>query len=429
MEGLTVPAPIPQPEPIELTPPPPAPAAVPAHSAVMVVRLSGFDEVAVVHKRSYRWTSGNEPQRLPADEEPLRDKPKPWPEAVDGRGPSYRELVDAHAWRTGVDLLIRGTARAPRPVGSLRLAVAAGGRTVAGIAWGVRRVARSGSTWAFSEPEPFQELVLRDEFAYGGSDPAAEQRIIADALARMTPEQRRRAGPSVQGALSGHRPLAYPRNPHGMGYVLDSRPDEVVGRELPRLERAEDLLTPARLVLPAPFGWVNQPLPLLWSGLPPYVFPRIAMAGAPPTGYEAGAACPEVARGYLHAGFCHGNVHTTTPQDLPKLLDPAYVRNADLALVFERLEPGSRIELAGFDAAGAGLLTAVPRDRPIAELPDPAGGKKPLRLGLTLNELVVDADAGVMHAIFTGRSKVEQTLLPAALARVQAGLRIVEGAR
>jgi len=429
MEGLmTMPAPIPQPVPIELTAPPPVPAPVAAQSALMVVRFSGFDEIAVVHKRTYRWKSGSEPQRA-SEGEPLRDKPKPWPEALEGRGPSYRELVDIHGWRTGADLLIRGTARSPRPVGSLRLAVAAGGRTVAGIAWGVRRVARNGNAWTFSEPELFQELPLRDEFAYGGSDPVAEQRIIAEALTRMTPEQRRRAGPSVQGALSGHRPLAYPRNRHGLGYVLDGRVEDVVGRELPRLERAEDVLTPARLVLSAPFAWVNQPLPLLWSGLPPYAFPRIAMAGAPPTGYDPGAPCPEVARGYLHAGFCHGNVHTTAPQDLPHLLDPAYVRNADLALAFERLEPGSRIELVGFDAAGVGLVTAVPRDRPIAEIPDPAGGKKPLRLGLTMNELVVDADTGVMHAVYTGRAKLEQALLPAAMIRVQAGLRILEGVR
>lgn len=421
-------APIPQPEPIELSPPPPAPAPVPLHSEVMVVRLSGFEELAVVHKRSYRWQSRGEPQRLP-EEEPLREKPQPWPEALDGRGPSYRELVDAHAWRTGVDLLIRGTVQSPRPVGSLRLAVAAGWRVVEGIAWGVRRIARSGNAWTFTEPEPFQRLPLRDEYAYGGGDPAAEQRIIADALARMTPEQKRRAGPSVQGMLSGHRPLAYPRNPHGLGYVLDGRADEVVGRELPRLERAGDLLSPARLVLSAPFAWVGQPLPLQWGGLPPYAFPRIAMAGAPPSGYEPGAPCPEVSRGYLPAGFCHGNVHSTAPQDLPKLLDPAYVRNADLALRFDTLEPGSRIELAGFDAAGAGLITAVPRDRPIAEFPDPAGGSKPLRVGLTLNEVVIDTDAQLMHTIFTGRTRLERPLPPVVQARVQAGLRILEGAR
>lgn len=422
-----MPAPIPQPQLIELAPPPPAPKPVPLHSTVMIVRLSGFEEVAVVHKRSYRWQSRSEPQRAPEDEA-LRDKPEKFPEPVDGRGPSLCALVDAHAWRTGVDLLIRGTARAPRPVGSLRLAVAAGGRTVQGVAWGVRRIARSGSGWAFSEPELFQTLALRAEYAYGGGDPSAEARVAAQALAGMTPEQRRRAGPSVQGLLSGHRPLAYPRNPQGLGYALEAH-DDLVGRELPRLERAEDLLTPARLVLKAPFAWINQPLPLLWSGLPPACFPRVAMAGLPPTGYEPGAPCPEVARGYLPAGFCHGNVHSTEPADLPRLLDPAYVRNGDLALRFDKLEAGSRIELAGFDAAGAGLITAVPRDRPFAELPDPAGGNKPLRLAMTLNEVTLDTDTGTMHAIFTARSRIERPLPPTVLARLQAGLRILDGGR
>ncbi len=420
--------PIPQPEPIVLEPPPPAPPVPLLHSDMMVVRLSGFEELAVVHKRSYRWKSGTEPQRLDKDE-PLREKPEIWPEKVEERGPSYRGLVDAHAWRTGVDVLVRGTARAARAIGQLPLAVRVGDRVVTGIAWGQRRIERRGNAWAFTEPEPFTELSLRDEWAYGGSDVAAEARIIAQAVASMSPEQRRRAGPSVQGLLGSHRPLAYPRNPHGLGYVLDGRLDDVVGRVLPRLERSDDLLTPARLVLPAPFAWVPQPVPFLWSGLPPYAFPRIAMAGAPPSGYEPGAACPEIARGWLPQDFCRGNIHSTSPQDLPRLLHPEYVRNADPALRFAQLAAGTRMELNGFSGTAPALVTTVPRDRPVAEHADPSGRKEPVQVPLALHEIVIDADQQQMHVIFAGRTRLERPMLPATLAQVMTSLRIREGNR
>lgn len=423
-----LPEPIPQPEQIVLESAPPAPPVQPLHSEMMVVRLSGYDELAVVHKRSYRWKSGAEPQRL-SEDEPLRQMPEVWPEKVDERGPSYRGLVDAHAWRTGVDVLVRGTARAARSVGQLPLAVRVGDRVVTGIAWGQRRIERRGNAWAFSEPEPFTELTLRDEWAYGGSDAAAEARIIAQAVASMTPEQRRRAGPSVQGLLGSHRPLAYPRNPYGLGYVLDGRPEDVVGRALPRLERSDDVLTPARLVLPAPFAWVPQPLPFSWSGLPPYAFPRIAMAGAPPSGYEPGAVCPEITRGWLPQDFCRGNIHSTSPQDLPRLLHPDYVRNADPALRFAQLAAATRIELNGFSGTAPALVTTVPHDRPLAEHPDPSGRKEPVLVPLVLHEVVIDADQQQMHVIFAGRTRLERPLTPAVLAHVAAGLRIREGGR
>lgn len=417
---------IPQPRPVEIAPPPPAPPAPPpAVSACMVVRFSGFDELAVVLKRTYAWRPGEAPRRAEA-QEGLRDQPEPWPEPLSGRGPSHRHPVDGHGWRSGCDLLVHGTARSPRPTPRLDLAVAAGGRTVRAVAWGVRRIERRGATWAFSAPEAFTELVLRDEQAYGGRDRAAEDGIAAAALARMRPEQARRAAPAMAGIFRGAHPLAYPRNPHGLGYALADAPG-LAGCELPRFERADDQLSPARLILPAPFGWVGQPVPPAWGGLPPAAFPRIAMLGLPPPGYDPGGACPEVARGWLPPGFCRGNLAAADPSDQARLIDPLVASTADPELRFPALAPGSRLDLAGF--APGGLATAVPADRPAARLPDPAGGKRPAELALTLNQLALDVDALAMTAVFTARLRLSgPPLTPARLAELGAALRILDGA-
>jgi hypothetical protein len=419
----SVPIPRPQPVPAPVAPPAAGPPP-PVSSALMVVRMSGRDELAVVHKRVYVWRHGQEPKRSPAPAL-LRENPVPWPEPLEGRGPSYRHQVDAAGWRLGTDLIIHGTAQSARPVSMLRLAVRTAGRTVEALAWGERRLVRRGGAWQFGEPEPFTSLVLRDEYAYGGRDPEVEVEVAVEARTRMGEEKWRRLAPALEGMLRGHQPLAYPRNQHGLGYVLKDR-DQLAGRALPRLERADDRLTPERLVLSAPFAWLEQPLPMLWGGMPPYAFPRTAMMGLPPTGYEPGMDCPEIRRGLLPGTFCHGNVHSTAQADLPKLLDPAVASCADLQLRFAAgLAPRARLDFTGLDLAGVGLTTAVPGDRPLAKLPDPGGGKQ-LDLAMSLSELEVDTDAGTMSAIYTARHPLAQPLTPTVLAMVASGLSITE---
>lgn len=85
----------------------------------------------------------------------------------------------------------------------------------------------------FMEPEPFTEMPIRYERAYGGID------LHAD------PEM----------------PFFYPRNPLGRGVVLANTHDSLEGLLLPNVEDPADLLTPERLVMSEIEQWNHQPLP------------------------------------------------------------------------------------------------------------------------------------------------------------------------
>lgn len=134
---------------------------------------------------------------------------------------------DAHH-KEGVDLYALGrawTARGrPSPVTAVELAVGAWRARLA--VFGPRRWRRSGGALVATAPEPFTDLPLTWEHAYGGEAPT-------EVL-----------------------PVPYPDNPKGTGFLMDERYAD--GAALPRIE------DPAALVR----RWDDRPLPMALAPIP-----------------------------------------------------------------------------------------------------------------------------------------------------------------
>jgi hypothetical protein len=388
---------------------------------VVLANASGAAELVVLHKRTYTWESGQR-ARLAEVQVPLDEAGIPHEPLIEGRPPSWRSLPDVVGFKAGTDIVVQGWARSARPVPSLAVALDLANRRHELLVFGRRRCETQAGKLAFTPPEPFTEVPLRYELAYGGQDLSYEAAMLEE-LARITaPETLRRARPSAEGLFGTLNPLMYPRNRFGQGYVLDARPAALEGRELPQLERRDDLLTPERCLLPDLLKWERQPVPIGFDYLDPMTFPRMGMFACPPVGYQPGARCREVDTGLVPADFCRGNITSALPAQLPTLMHPYAGHCASLGLTFPFLTGDETLALHGMDALRPTLTLTLPGERPTMTV---AGLEaKPVRLEAAPYLLRVEVEARQLSLVWAARYRLRVPMVPSRLPAVAATTQI-----
>lgn len=199
-------------------------------------------------------------------------------------------------------------------------------------------------------PEPFSEVSLTYDNAYGGVDPRVPV-PNADSF-------------EMQMLLQVDHPGLYPRNPFGKGYLVI--PEPLDGFDLPNLEDPDDLLTDERLVVGDPKRWYEQPLPwcLHWMHL--MMFPRYLFSGL---GVDAwfpapeDERLPEVRRGYLIEG-CRTAL---ARRENPSTPHSRFYQEGSYGFVFERLDREAPVVLEGMHPEQDILRFRLPGMQPVIE--------------------------------------------------------------
>ena len=145
-----------------------------------------------------------------------------------------------------------------------------------------RIVLGAGGALAFSPPEPFTEMPLIWDRAYGGRDQHAEGLFAKHEPVRFgAPRELGRVGAQV----------LYPRNGAGRGYALDVERDRLAGAAAPNLEDPTDAVTADRLLSATTNDWIDRPAAACYAPIDAFTFPRAAFL-IPPTfdGAEAAGA-------------------------------------------------------------------------------------------------------------------------------------------
>lgn len=404
--------PIPQPTPASEAPAPEPPPHLrprePGVLRVLAIAPEGGDELAALYKATYRFDEGGSVR--PADEpEPLDPGGTPH-DPLEGRegDPSWRSLPELVGWKTGTDVVVQGSARPPRPTAEADVAVSVGSRRVVLRVTGPRVMDRVRGSTVFSDPEAFEAVPLRWENAYGGRDRTFE----AEAMTGVDAEDLRRVRAAYQGVYgdAAPQPIEYPRNRFGMGWVLGGPEADVEGRELPMVERVDDLLTPERAVVANPFRWAGQPIPGGFDHVEPTAFPRSAMIGLPPASAIPFERFPEVERGHLPPDFCRGNALAAPPERYPSLLHPLATRCAAHGLQLPFMRGDEAMLLEGMDAAHPKLRLSLPRVRPVFAVPFP--GHPPMEVDGALLLVSIDVDARALRMIWSARISLASALPP-----------------
>jgi len=211
-------------------------------------------------------------------------------------------VSDLHIGKPGTDVLIIGHARAPRPTTEMAVLVSVAERQTSLRVLGDRVWRRDGTANA---PEPFTEMALIWERAYGGRH------------------------------ASGERELAEERNPVGCGFLGERDPAELEGLPVPNLldpkapqERLGDEAAPACFA-PSAGAWL----------------PRREFAGTYDAAWQKSRA-----------------------PYLPDDFDPRFLQCATGELCFERFLQGAEpVRITGMTLEGP-IEFAVPTVRPQIEV-------------------------------------------------------------
>lgn len=161
-------------------------------------------------------------------------------------------------YKAATDVVVIGKAHAPGglPTREVRVSVGVGNVTKTIVVFGDRRCTYSRQHGAiFSDPQPFQQMEIRYERAYGGVDLAS---------------------------YGAEAPMIYPRNPLGKGFIIKATKEVIDGLVLPNLEDPQHLLTPGTLSTGKMEEWQKQPMPQGFGWYGKLWYPRCSYAGVLP---------------------------------------------------------------------------------------------------------------------------------------------------
>ncbi|HEX7241522.1 MAG TPA: DUF2169 domain-containing protein, partial [Longimicrobiaceae bacterium] len=202
---------------------------------------------------------------------------------------------------------------------------------------------RDGAAPLFTEPEPFVEMEIRYERAYGGRD----EKSIPDL------------------------PFIYPRNFMGTGVVLRNVREAVEGLALPNVEDPQDLLTPERLLIHEPGRWHLQPLPQGFGWRERAWYPRSALLGSYPPFLDPGTVTTEERMGMLPRDHV-----ALAKQSRLRPLEAHFGNGASFGLVFPDLKGDEPVSLGGLTPDGL-LKFSLPGETPVVVLDIGLGEQQP----------------------------------------------------
>lgn len=253
-----------------------------------------------------------------------------------------RWLPGCDFWPTKeyTDVAVRGSARSAHdsPVRRTTVRLTVADRVKQIEVFGDRTVDwRARGDLRFSEPEPFTEMPMTWDRAYGGWDPRVpigkDELTVADVS-----------------RLEFDHPGMYPRNPFGRGYIVVDQPCEAL---LPNLEDPALLLSPRNLVTGDPARWYRQPMPACLDFTSPMMFHRLCWLGAeawfhPP----AGAKLPEIDLGLLPPDFheLRGRLSDS----------PILMQDGSFGLTFAPLAAGTPFSIEGMHPVLRRIRFALP---------------------------------------------------------------------
>lgn len=243
----------------------------------------------------------------------------------------------------------------------------------------------------FSEPEPFQAVPLRYDFAFGGVD-------LRRMLARYA-----RLPDDADVELPAFCELHYPRNPCGMGYLIELTEERFNGLAIPCLEHPSDPLRPERLAVGKPERWLHAPLPACWDWQSEGWFPRMGYLGLAPDVEDPKVVPAEVQRGWAAEDILAIPPVFQRPDDPPRV---EFARAASAGMTVSPLPPDAGFELRGIHPKKPLYSFRMPGEVPDVELELGPGVFS--RAQPHLDSVVVRPHPGELVVVWSARAPVKR---------------------
>jgi hypothetical protein len=253
-------------------------------------------------------------------------------------------------------------------------------------------------TVRFSPPASFDEMSITYDRAYGGFDAVALERW-------RNPEWEalRKARPEYQ--LEASTPFHYPRNPAGVGYLIQLDEESVSRVRVPNLDYPDDPVTAERLAVGHPDRWMAGPLPACMDWTSADWFPRCCYLGGErrPEGYDGPVA--EIERGWIGEEVF----------EIPFVLETGTLRQefaqaASPGMSFSEVPWSSELELTNLHPEHPAWRFHLPYEVPDAKLA--LGGPSLTELTPHLNAVVIRPDLAEVVMIWCAHAPVSRRYSP-----------------
>jgi hypothetical protein len=286
---------------------------------------------SVIVKRTYRIVPDGPAERAEVDL-PLRMIDQYYDDG-DPEWSTVQYESELAPYKASTDVVVIGKVFAPRGVATeqLTVGVQVGERRKVLMVTGNRHCNyRKDALPEFSDPEPFTEMEIRYDRAYGGRD----EKSLPDL------------------------PFLYPRNYMGAGVVLRNVKEAVEGLPLPNIEDPSDLVSPEHLFIEEPDRWHLQPLPQGFGWRQRTWYPRCALLGAYPAFLDPGTVTAEERMGLLPK-----NHIALAKQSRLRPMEAEFANGASLGMIFSSLRGDEPVILGRLTADGL-LKFTLPGDTP-----------------------------------------------------------------
>jgi len=371
------------------------PKGDPTVAIVKVEREDGRYAV-ILAKRTYKIERGRCVLAPPEEQNPICFQEIPYADLEPPMVSSIIAADESMGFKIATDLIIQGSAYAydnntRKTTASVRFGNVERSIIVHGARHGDFDIMGKP---CFSEAEPFEEVPLRWDKAYGGFDMIAFKRRGVPWI--------RRDNPKADFHPLAVTPYHYPRNPCGSGYLLDLDEESFHGLRIPQLEHPFSRLTPERIAVKSPDGWMRGPLPASWDFQPLDFFPRCAYLGLPPS-YEK-ETCPPAE---IDLGYAPKDLLAIVP--LMKAVRASDVR-LEMAQVaapgmsFARINPDETFELRNIRKGKPVYHLDLPGEVPkiLFEL----GPKEVMEPPPRLNHVVLRVDIDEVELLWSARVRI-----------------------
>jgi len=298
---------------------------------------------------------------------------------------------DAFAFKNATDVVVQGHAYGYNSRATIDAELRTGRLCRIVRVTGDRRCEWANGRIRFGPPVPFEKVPLRYDRAYGGCDVTALERLgdpILKAFGAIQPEWH----------LERCTRFHYPRNPSGVGYLIEADRAAVEALRLPNLEFPFDLLTPERLVVGNWRSWISAPLPAGFDWYDPAWFPRLAYIGERPDYDPNPGHIAEVDLGWAPREI------VTKESGAPKAWDSRFFQGASPGLSIANLDCDAEFTVRHLFPDSPEQRIRLPEYSPRATIVISA--TETTSMETRLNAVVIQPDTRQMVIVWSARAKV-----------------------
>lgn len=348
-------------------------------------------ELALVIKRTYRITRDGHctlaDEQLPIEE----GSPNYDPDVTGTHVSPPCWDSDVFAFKNATDVVVQGHAYAygSRASVDAQLEVGNVARTVR--VTGDRTCEWAGGQIRFGPPAPFEKMPLRYDRAYGGCDVTALERHGDPILAAFGSSQ-------PEWHLERCTRFHYPRNPAGVGYLIEADRTSVSALRLPNLEFPFDPVTPERLALGNPQAWLSAPLAAGFDWFDPAWFPRLAYIGERPAHEINPERVAEIEFGWAPPDL------VTRERGSPRGWDLRFFQGASPGLSIARFEIDAELTLRHLFPDASERRVRLPGQAPKVTIA--ISPSETVSTDTRLNAVVIQPDSQRLVLVWSARAKV-----------------------